>query len=457
MTIALWEGMGVIWLTRQRSLICYDEVQVSTMSNTPICGFQGIAIVYLVGALFIQGITLVANLHCLVVYRSWRVQKQVSMMIALSFVLPLVLIIPPALQKQFRFSGYGSICFMSSELVNTYFFYPVGAMMIVSVMIHFSTVIYMIKLYITTSRFESSASTTTSASINSQTKRQLGAQTARDITRMLKQQWRPGSFAMCQKFSRISPSDEWFQQWISCFGQQATQNIQSLVTSTPSLTITNITSPEIISNLGRAGQQACQPIAKPHVPVFWKLVMSDMAPAIFGICIFLIFGSKYELWQEWHRFFSEKVLGRSSNDSETFNMAKSVSGRNNRNGGTHDDLGDASKGSKVHAASGGTSIKENGIRAPPRVHNSNKPLADRQSQTSDLQRSRLPSQPLEDDPHDYVIIQPYMQGYHSPGFYEDMADISGSNDSNEAMWQVDSSSSLSTKPLQPQLKESPRR
>ncbi|KAG0237652.1 hypothetical protein BGW42_000480 [Actinomortierella wolfii] len=443
------------------------------MSNTPICGFQGIAIVYLVGALFIQGITLVANLHCLVVYRSWRVQKQVSMMIALSFVLPLVLIIPPALQKQFRFSGYGSICFMSSELVNTYFFYPVGAMMIVSVMIHFSTVIYMIKLYITTSRFESSASTTTSTSINSQTKRHLGAQTARDITRMLKQQWRPGSFAMCQllvymiyflfyfveikKFSRISPSDEWFQQWISCFGQQATQNIQTLVATTPSLTITNITSPEVISNLGRAGQQACQPIASPHVPVFWRLVMSDLAPAIFGICIFLIFGSKYELWQEWHRFFSEKVLGRSSNDSETFNMAKSAAGRNNRDGGTHDDLGDAGKRSKVHAASGGTSIKHKSIRAPPRVHNSNKPLADPQSQTSDHQRSWLPPQPLEDDPQDYVIIQHYMQGYHSSGFYQDMADISGSDDSNEAMWHVNSSSSLSTKPLQPQLKESLRR
>ncbi|KAG0237642.1 hypothetical protein BGW42_000470 [Actinomortierella wolfii] len=329
---ALWEGMGTIWLFRKRSLTCYSDVEEATMVNSTICGIQGIMLVYLVGVLFIQGITLIANLHSLIVYRSSRVQNQVSKLIGLSFVLPVALVIAPAVKKQFGFSGYGSICFMISDLVNPYFFYPVGAMMVVGVLVHLATVLYMIKTYVTSGHDWSSASgsnsqpsttnvshptASTASGSNSQlSKRQKRVQTARDISRLLKQQWRPGAFALCQikKFERIQTTSGWFLDWSKCLGQQAIQNILqfAMASSGTSMTTSSLLEPTLLKQLSETAQRSCIAVAKDNVPQFWKLCLSDAAPAVFGICIFFIFGSKYELWQDWKRFFLEKVLRRDS-------------------------------------------------------------------------------------------------------------------------------------------------
>ncbi|KAG0262283.1 hypothetical protein DFQ27_002461 [Actinomortierella ambigua] len=344
-TTVLWEGVGIVWLFRRRSLTCHSEVEEATMTNSTICGIQGILLVYLVGVLFIQGITLIVNLHSLIVYRSSRVQHHVSKMICLSFVLPLALVVVPAVKREYEFSGYGSICFMSSEYVNSYFFYPVGAMMAFGVLVHLTTVLYMIKTYVTSGQDWSGA--TTSASLpsaegnpglssssisgtNSQlSKRQKRVQTARDISRLLKQQWRPGAFALCQlviylvyfgfyfieiqKFDRIQATSEWFQHWSTCLAQQTVQNILQLGRSSSpdaGLTASSLLEPLILNQLGQDGQRACVLMAKDNVPQFWKLCLSDAAPTVFGICIFFIFGSKYELWQDWKRFFWETVLRR---------------------------------------------------------------------------------------------------------------------------------------------------
>ncbi|KAF9971809.1 hypothetical protein BGZ73_005139, partial [Actinomortierella ambigua] len=213
-TTSFWEGMGTVWLFRKRSLTCHSQAEEATMSNSVFCGIQGIALVYLVGVLFVQGLTLIVNLHGLIVYRSSRVQQHVSKMICLSFVLPLALVVAPAVKKKYSFSGYGSICFMSSDYVNQYFFYPVGAMMVFGVLVHLATVMYMIKTYVTSNQDWSGATVSgsqpsagsnphlSSASVSGTTsqlsRRQKRVQTARDISRLLKQQWRPGAFAICQ-------------------------------------------------------------------------------------------------------------------------------------------------------------------------------------------------------------------------------------------------------------------
>ncbi|KAF9969731.1 hypothetical protein BGZ73_007766, partial [Actinomortierella ambigua] len=119
-------------------------------------------------------------------------------------------------------------------------------------------------------------------------------------------------FIEIQKFDRIQATSEWFQQWTMCLGQQAVQNILRLVASSASagtvMTMNTLLEPGLLNQLGQDGQRACIPMAKDNVPQFWKLCLSDAAPTVFGIAIFFIFGSKYELWQDWRRFFLEKVL-----------------------------------------------------------------------------------------------------------------------------------------------------
>ncbi|KAF9975359.1 hypothetical protein BGZ73_001001 [Actinomortierella ambigua] len=372
------------------------------MSDTPLCGFQGIALVYLVAVLFIQGITLVANLHCLAVYDSLRVQRHISTCIAMSFVLPVVLIIPPALRGQFGFSGYGSICFMSAKWVNTYFFYPVGAMMIVSVMVHLSTVIFMIKMYFTRKQQRLASSDTVATLGDSESHHERGG-TARDITRMLKQQWRPGAFAMCQikKFGHINSSVEWFQQWIACFYQQAIDNIQQLAISTPSATVADLTSDATVSSLGDAAQQTCLAITSPHVPVFWKLVFSDMAPAVFGLCIFLIFGSKAELWQDWHEYLFERSAKMPWDEQKPHRVIGTVTSASNN-------PPDAQE--KRHSSQDGGTTKGHGLGREPK-HSRSIPLASPgEKKADDASQLYKHRNSTEDELEDMTVLDAYTHG-----------------------------------------------
>lgn len=89
----------------------------------------------------------------------------------------------------------------------------------------------------------------------------------------------------------VGPTTEWFIQWIACLGQQAQLSIQSGLLSATA-------GPAEIKTAGDNAQRACSYVAKPYVPNFAWAALSDLLPAMFGIAILIIFGSKMELWQD---------------------------------------------------------------------------------------------------------------------------------------------------------------
>ena len=166
--------------------------------------------------------------------------------------------------------------------------------------------------------------------------RQRRLQTARDISQLLKQQWRPGLFALCllimdmiywlfyfteaKKLEKVDPTTEWFVQWAQCLTQQAMLSIQA---GKLSLTPT----PAEFQAAGEVAQRACASIAEPFVPNFAWAALSDMTPASFGIAIFIIFGTKLELWQDL------RVRLWGSKNSTVFIMgeiSKDTNGKNNQ-------------------------------------------------------------------------------------------------------------------------------
>ncbi|KAF9971810.1 hypothetical protein BGZ73_005140 [Actinomortierella ambigua] len=338
-TNAVWQGMGTIWLSKRKEHTCHSDVEESTLANNALCGAQGILLVYLTGVLFCQALTLMANMFALIVYRSTRLQAHLLKLLVLSFVLPVSLVVYPWIQQSFGYVGYGSMCFMTSDLADAHFFYPIMALMTIGVSLHFATVGYVIKMYIQRDQDWSNAVSAGSAfSLSALSMRQKSVQTAREVTTLLHQQWRPAAFVLCQlvifwvyfgfyffetkKFEHIKSTLPWFQDWVECLGQQAVIQIGHMAnTSSSPMMASSIATPSTVEMLGLAGQAQCQTVAAPHVPAFHKLVLSELGPPMFGIIVFFIFASKLALWQDWKKTIAQKVFRRSPDvDLQTFKI-----------------------------------------------------------------------------------------------------------------------------------------
>ncbi|KAG0210411.1 hypothetical protein BGX33_004942 [Mortierella sp. NVP41] len=322
-----WEGLGTAWLYKKKDLLCKNVYEIATMSNSWFCGVQGITLMYIVLVMLCLGFLLIANLHFLTVYRSSVIQTHLTKLIALSFFLPLSLVLPVAIRKQIENPGFGSICFVSSEVASPYFFYPLSVAVCLATLLHLGTIVFMIKTSIQNNAAAVSDSTSFSQgdgqSNRTMSKRQRRLQTARDISQLLKQQWRPGFFALClliidmiywlfyfieaKKLSRVSPDTKWFNEWLECLGAQAQSAMLSGQLSATS-TLAELKA------AGETAQGACARIATPNVPSFAWAALSDIMPAVFGIMILIIFGTKLELWRDLRiRIFGER-------DSTVFNM-----------------------------------------------------------------------------------------------------------------------------------------
>lgn len=163
----------------------------------------------------------------------------------------------------------------------------------------------------------------------SQRRRRL--QTARDISQLLKQQWRPGFLALCllivdmiywlfyfieaKKLERVRPNTPWFMEWLACLAGQAQEALLSGRLSATSTV-------DDLNAAGDVAQGACARIAVPYVPSFTWAALADIMPAVFGIIVLIIFGTKFELWQDLKsRIVGEKdtavfIMGEVSKDHQ---------------------------------------------------------------------------------------------------------------------------------------------
>ncbi|CAO3567556.1 unnamed protein product [Mortierella alpina] len=121
-----------------------------------------------------------------------------------------------------------------------------------------------------------------------------------NIAQLLKQQWRPGLFALLlfavhivdrlyysiegKKLADVT-SKAWYQVWLSCLNDQAVIASRSGSLSTA-------------SSLGSAAQAACASIARPNVPSARWVVLNHITVASTGAIFALIFLCRTELWHD---------------------------------------------------------------------------------------------------------------------------------------------------------------
>ncbi|KAG0034231.1 hypothetical protein BGZ81_005770 [Podila clonocystis] len=306
-----WEALGTAWLAKKENLLCKSPYEIANMTNSWFCGVQGIALQYIVLVMGCLWMLLIANLHLLTVYHCSIIQNSMSRLMIVSFFLPLALVVPVAVRKQIENPGFGSICFVSAKAASAFLFYPLAIVVSLAALMHLGTIAHMIRTKLKantpTAVSDSTSFCRTDSRSNPISRKQSRGQTARDISLMLKQQWRPGLLALClviidiiywlfyfietKKLLSVGPNTDWFVQWKSCLSRQAKLSMQAgLLTSTSD-------SAEFKTASDNA-QRACSYVAKPYVPNFAWAVLSDLLPAMFGIAILIIFGSKMELWQD---------------------------------------------------------------------------------------------------------------------------------------------------------------
>ncbi|KAG0371608.1 hypothetical protein BGX24_001438 [Mortierella sp. AD032] len=282
------------------------------MTNSWFCGVQGIALMYMVLAMLCLGFLLIANLHVLTVYRSYIVQNHLTKLMVLSFFLPLSLVLPVAIRKQIENPGFGSICFISSQVASPFFFYPLSVVVCLATLLHLGTIAVMIKMSIQNKSAAVSDLTSLKCQSDSQSNKTISQrrrrlQTARDISQLLKQQWRPGLLALCllivdmiywlfyfieaKKLENVNLDTPWFNDWVTCLGSQA---MEALTTGR----LSAISTMDDVKAAGDVAQRVCAKIAAPHVPSFMWAALADIMPAVFGIIVLIIFGTKLELWQD---------------------------------------------------------------------------------------------------------------------------------------------------------------
>ncbi|KAF9541313.1 hypothetical protein EC957_003215 [Mortierella hygrophila] len=335
MLMVPWEALGTAWLFEKEELLCKNEYEIADMTNSWFCGVQGVLLHYIVLVMLCLGFLLIANLHLLTVYRSSLIQGSLSKLMGVSFILPLALVIPVIVKKQIMNPGFGSVCFVGPDVASAFLFYPLSVIVCVATLLHLGTIGFMIKTAVQANSSSSVGNSHSRSNGNSSTgnnnpanmtTRQRRLQTARDISQLLKQQWRPGLFALCllvidmiywlfyfieaKKLLSVSPSTLWFQQWVACLAEQAVASIKA-----GRLSMTDPTPDQFIA-AGEIAQRTCAAIAKPFVPNFAWAALSDMLPAVFGIVILIIFGSKLELWHD----LRERLFGRHGPNGDKFMM-----------------------------------------------------------------------------------------------------------------------------------------
>lgn len=121
-------------------------------------------------------------------------------------------------------------------------------------------------------------------------------------------------FIEAKKLEKVRPDTPWFMDWKTCLASQAQEALLSGRLS-PTSTMDDLKA------AGDVAQGACARIAEPNVPSFIWAALADITPAVFGIIVLFIFGTKLELWQDLRsRIFGKKdttvfVMGDISKDS----------------------------------------------------------------------------------------------------------------------------------------------
>ncbi|KAK3808592.1 MAG: hypothetical protein J3Q66DRAFT_355177 [Benniella sp.] len=360
-----YEGLGTMWLYKKEELLCESFYETATMSSSWLCALQGVALQYFALVMLLLALILGIHLHILTIYRSSWVQAHMVHLVVISFVLPWVSVIHSLTKEQIMYPGLGSTCFVGPDMADGLFFIPFSVLVCLAMCIHLGTIVYSIRAILQRKAGRLASHNHNEASAQdhdipsphgtpsqpqsqsqsqSQPQPQQRLRTVQEFSMPFLDHWRSGLFVICLlvvdmvwslfhfvEAKKLVTSSEpllsgpWFQDWVTCLSQQTTMAMNA---AAGTVSLKNLTEQQIRAAVGEASQQACASVAQPFVPNIVAVSLKEILPAVLGIVILGIFGSRRELWHDLKTWWLDRRrarrrprrrlwCGRSTDSSET--------------------------------------------------------------------------------------------------------------------------------------------
>ncbi|KAG0256613.1 hypothetical protein BG011_004431 [Mortierella polycephala] len=289
---------------------CANDFEMSTWSNSRLCGAQGVLIIYLTQTSALWCSLLIYKLHLLAVWRSNWIDAYYGWFTGFCWIFPLAFAIPVAVKNLSQYPGIGFSCLVSTENLNTYLFYPTAVYIFPAFAAHIFTVIKMIHLAVMSSKIDTGLSQLS-------TDARMKITTTMQAKRLLRSQWRPALmvgtvmvtltvfwlfyFVDAHRLASMGPSSPWMQEWMLCVMTNGQQGKTSDETQT-----------------------ICAKGIASHMPSIPWFTAAEMLMAILGIIVALVFISKTEFWEEWAYLLSNLLSrGKTGNGNGSLRGRKS--------------------------------------------------------------------------------------------------------------------------------------
>ncbi|KAJ3007570.1 hypothetical protein HKX48_009050 [Thoreauomyces humboldtii] len=297
--VGLFSAGIFISLGHRKTTQCADDATESTQANNPYCAVQGTLLVFSSQAMITWCVVLIANLHLTTVHNSHWFANKYAYIHTMAWGIPAVLT-----SVTVAFNGvayqFGSLCFLAPDRASDFFFYPLLPFIVIGFLVHMTTVVYVARIAVQADGIGGISTTSSSNHDGQSSVGYRGESTKRRVMKIWKTSWRSivlvGIFLVTFMFFWMfyftqgklgqDPKSPFIAAWIKC----------------------------ILSADGT--QEKCSAIATPHLPNFALLVVADALPAGIGIWVFLIFGFRASLLQEWREYFAaRKSRKRSTSDA----------------------------------------------------------------------------------------------------------------------------------------------
>ncbi|KAJ3097814.1 hypothetical protein HDU96_000242 [Phlyctochytrium bullatum] len=313
-SIILWFSLSLLLFSssvlfaaggpHRRSLQCSDPITLADQRTNKLCLAQGTLLLFASHAMCLWCAFLILNLHLATVWNRSLFHTRYGFVHAVCWGLPAVFAGTTLGLGAVRYE-FGSLCLVSSEWANAVFFGPLGAVVGVAFVMHFVTVGFIVR--VTLQAPNSGGASGGPSTGNSTVGRSGGSgaeggkvvgegvSTRTRVAMVWNSSWRSITLAVVLTFTLVL-------FWILYFLQ---------IAPLPRLT----SSPDPFLGAWAAclftpggSQTLCSDIARPHVPNYiFMVIAGDGLPSIAGIVIFIVFGCRWSLWEEWRAWYRART------------------------------------------------------------------------------------------------------------------------------------------------------
>ncbi|KAJ3121256.1 hypothetical protein HK098_003826 [Nowakowskiella sp. JEL0407] len=319
-SLFLWQATVFFAAGDTRRIQCTDQFTASTQFSNKFCAVQSGLVIFGAFSIVLWASVLIINLHLHLVWKKNYIDRFI---IPVHIFVIIVVALMTFLPLYFGYMKYefGSTCFVTQEQSNKFFFFPLAAIIFPMFLLHFVTFIFITRAsFRAQSAHDASASASNSRGAPTPTGSYGTARTAHSnmaspsaksqkrtaVVNSLRMQWRPMLLALIviatfitfwlfhmlqlSQLLAIEPATTaWVQKWILCLF--TTQNTNAAATKSGAFT-ENLKTP----------YDTCSNLVLPNVPAFAVIVIVDAVVSTPGLWIFVIFGLRSELFNDWVKF-----------------------------------------------------------------------------------------------------------------------------------------------------------